>query len=107
MNHEKMPAEFTIHYKGTELAVKTKCDTFKQFIVQLAGGNKTEVFPVQDKLGKVWHEAFKGETSFAKELGAAIEASLSIMKQLNAILNVDARRLQLPQGKNNSVLLHR
>ncbi|GGH64632.1 hypothetical protein HNQ91_002253 [Filimonas zeae] len=107
MNHETLPAQFTIHYQGAELPVTTKCVAFKQFIIKLANGKLTEVFLVTDKLGKVWHEAFKGETSFAKELGTAIEASLSIIQQLNAILNFDQKQPKLLQAKAAEALLHR
>lgn len=107
MNYETLPAQFTIHYQGAELPVTTKCATFKQFAIKLSGGKFTEVFLVTDKLGKAWHEAFKGETSLAKELGAAIEASLSIIHQLNAILNFDNKQILLTQGKTSKALLHR
>jgi hypothetical protein len=107
MNYETLPAQFTIHHQGVELSVTTKCATFKQFAVKMANGKLTEVFLVKDKLGKAWHEAFKGETSFAKELGKAIEASLSIIQQLNAILNFDQKQARLPQGKAAKALLHR
>lgn len=106
MNYETLPAQFTIHYQGAELPVTTKCATFKQFVIKLANGKLMEVFLVKDKLGKAWHEAFKGETSYAKELGTAIEASLSIIQQLNAILNFDQKHM-LPQAKTAKALLHR
>lgn len=107
MNYEKLPAEFTIHYQGAELPVTTKCATFKQFVIRLSGGRFTEIFLVTDKLGKAWHEAFKGETSVAKELGAAIDASLSIMQQVNAILNLDNKQILLTQGQVSKALLQR
>ncbi|BAV07503.1 hypothetical protein FLA_3529 [Filimonas lacunae] len=71
----------------------------------MANGTLTEVFPVADKLGKAWHEAFKGETGRAKELGVAIEASLNIIQQLNSILSFQPQQLLLQQSKGSQALL--
>lgn len=107
MNHETLPKEFTIHFQGAELPVMTKCEAFKQFVIRLANGSFTEVFLVKDKFGNSWHEAFKGETCRAKELGTAIDASLSIIRQLHTLLNFNTKQALLPQGKANTSLLHR